>query len=217
MTPRNRLFILAPLLFLPALLLVLLIFVCDRIVERSAAGLHSSTLEALPSRKVALVLGCAEILPNGRTNRYFTERINAAAALYDSGKCRFLLVSGDNGRTDYDEPSAMASALVARGVPPSSIVQDYAGFRTLDSVVRAKEVFGEEEILVVSQRFHNERAVYIARHRGISVHGWNAADVTSLGGTRTRVREKLARVKTVLDVKLLRTAPRFLGPKIRIG
>ena len=170
-------------------------------------------VEAVPVRKAALVLGCAPTV-SGRPNLFFTRRIEAAARLHQAGKVRALIVSGDNSTASYDEPTAMREALVKAGVPGSAIHLDYAGFRTLDSVVRAREVFGQEAVVVVSQRFHNERAVFLARRLGMEATGFNAADVPGRRGLRTRLREYLARVQAVLDVTVLGTQPKFLGPKV---
>jgi SanA protein len=126
---------------------------------------------------VALVLGCSPTVGGGYTNPFFATRIQAAAELFRLGKVDYLLVSGDNRRRDYDEPSAMKEALVAAGVPQNRIYCDYAGRRTLDSVVRAGDVFGQGNIIVVSQEFHNQRAIFIAQHRGIDAIGFNAPDV----------------------------------------
>jgi SanA protein len=170
---------------------------------------------AVPARKAALVLGCAPTV-QGRPNRFFTGRIEAAARLHQAGKVKALIVSGDNSTTQYDEPTAMKQALMKAGVPESAIHLDYAGFRTLDSVVRAREVFGQEAFVVVSQRFHNERAVFLARRLGMEATGFNAADVPGRRGLRTRLREYLARVQAVLDVTVLGTQPKFLGPKVEV-
>lgn len=172
---------------------------------------------AVPASRVGLVLGCAERLADGRPNLFFTLRIRAAAELYAAGKVEYLLVSGDNGTKSYDEPTAMKAALVRAGVPDDRVVLDFAGFRTLDSVVRAREVFGQTRITIVSQRFHNERAVYLARRHGIAAYGYNAPDVGGAGGAAVRAREVLARVKAVLDVRVLGTRPRFLGEPVPIG
>jgi SanA protein len=190
---------------------------CDRFVERAASGRCFDNLTACPEVPVALVLGCAPQVAGDRPNRYFTARMDAAALLFHSGKCRYLLVSGDNGRIGYDEPTAMRDALVSRGVPESAIVRDHAGFDTLDSVLRARKVFDLKAFLVVSQAFHNERAICIARHHGIEVHGWNAVDVQGAYGIKTHFREKLARVKTMLDIHLWRSGPKYLGPQLAIG
>jgi SanA protein len=181
-------------------------------VAARAAPFVSADSASLPTTKVALVLGCARLVGGGRKNLFFERRIAAAAKLFHARKVSYLLVSGDNSRRDYDEPSDMRRALIEAGVPASRIVLDYAGFRTLDSVVRAKDVFGLRELIVVSQRFHNERAVYLARAHGIHAHGYDAQDVDGPEGLRTRVREIASRVVAVLDVELLHSTPRFTGP-----
>ena len=174
-------------------------------------------MNAIPRRSAALVLGCAGTLSNGRPNLYFRYRIEAAAALYHAGRTDYLIVSGDNRRADYDEPTDMREALIAAGVPGDRIYRDYAGFSTLDSVVRAREIFGQREFIIVSQPFHNKRALYIARGHGIDAIAFNAADVARFGGLRTKAREYLARCKTLLDLRLLGTSPRFLGPPVTLG
>ena len=193
------------------------IFVANACVEQAASGRIHQEPELVPHRQAAVVLGCARRLPNGRLNLYFIYRIRAAAALYHAGKVDYVIVSGDNHREGYDEPTDMRDALVEAGIPEDRIYRDYAGFRTLDSMVRAREIFGLESLVVVSQEFHNERAIFIAREHGIDAIGFNAAEVSSVGGLRTRLREHLARVKTVLDVWLLDTEPRFLGPRVALG
>ena len=152
----------------------------------------------VPFETVGLVLGCAPQRPDGRVNPYFQHRVKAAADLFKSGKVKYLLVSGDHGRREYDEPTAMRTALIKAGVPAANITLDYAGFRTLDSVVRAKEVFGLSSFVVVSQRFQNERAIFIARANGIQAIGYDAADVAGLGGAKIRAREVLARMRAVV-------------------
>jgi SanA protein len=138
----------------------------------------------LPHRKVALVLGCSPKLRDGSTNYFFIFRMDAGAKLIKNGNVDYLLVSGDNRRRDYDEPTAMKEALIARGVAPDRIVCDYAGLTTLDSVVRAKAIFGQAEITIVSQRFHTERAIYLARAYGVDAIGYNATTFRS-----SRLRE----------------------------
>ncbi len=186
-------------------------------IEQSGAGRIYGDVNAIPRRSAALVLGCAGTLSNGRPNLYFRYRIEAAAALYHAGRTDYLIVSGDNRRADYDEPTEMREALIAAGVPGDRIYRDYAGFSTLDSVVRAREIFGQREFIIVSQPFHNKRALYIARGHGIDAIAFNAADVARFGGLRTKAREYLARCKTLLDLRLLGTSPRFLGPPVTLG
>jgi SanA protein len=171
----------------------------------------------IPSRKVGLVLGASKQTSRGTSNLYFTFRIQAAYQLFKSHKVQYLLVSGDNHAKGYDEPSDMRDALLALGVPDSCIVLDYAGFRTLDSVVRCEEVFGEDSITIISQEFHNQRAVFIANKSRIYAIAFNAQEVNKNYSFRTRIREYFARVKCVLDIYILGTSPKFLGDKIKIG
>lgn len=196
---------------------IVAIALSDTKIRNTADGHHFEDCKSVPVHEVALVLGCSEFLANGRTNLYFRYRMEAAAEAYHQGKCRFLIVSGDNSRKEYNEPEAMRNALVRLGVPSSRIHEDFAGFRTLDSVVRAKEIFGQQRLLVISQRFHNERAIYIGRQRGVELTGLNAVDVRRYSGWKTRSREKLARVKTLLDLHLTHQKPKFLGAKVLIS
>lgn len=168
----------------------------------------------VPAGKVALLFGTDDRVKGGRENLYFRYRIDAAETLWKAGKIRLILVSGDNSEKYYNEPEKMKKALIERGVPKDRIVCDYAGLRTLDSVVRAKEVFGLNDMVFVSQRFHNERAAYLAKANGISYCGFNARDVAGQGGLKTKLREVAARVNMWLDVRVLGTKPRHLGDKI---
>ena len=140
----------------------------------------------LPAQQVGLVLGCSEYIADGRRNLYFIYRMQAAAEAYHSGAVQVLLVSGDNSRVDYDEPTAMRRALVARGVPAEHIVRDYAGFSTLDSVIRAKHIFGANSFCIISQPFHAERALYLSKAHGIAAVGLAAQDVSGRGGLKTQ-------------------------------
>jgi SanA protein len=184
-------------------------------VSRCGA-LAQDDLANLPARKVALVLGCSPRLGNGSTNWFFNNRMDAAAQLFQSGKIEYLLVSGDNRFRTYDEPTEMKKALIARGVPAAKIICDYAGITTLDSVVRAKAVFGQESATIVSQRFHNERAIYLARAFGIDAIGYNAPDVPLTSAPRTYLREILSRQRAWLDANFLRRKPRHLGPLVAV-
>ncbi len=184
----------------------------DRVAGQAGEGVLYDEADQMPETLVALVFGCNRLV-NGLPNLYFKYRIEAAAALWKAGRVKCFIVSGDNHVDHYNEPEDMKAALVAAGVPAGQIVCDYAGFRTLDSVVRAKEVFGLNKVVLVSQRFHNERAVYLAESIGLDVLGLNAREVSGPAGRKTDYREKLARVKMWLDVHLLGTEPRFLGEK----
>ncbi|BCU75475.1 ElyC/SanA/YdcF family protein [Luteolibacter sp. LG18] len=170
---------------------------------------------SVPHHRVGLVFGCDHRI-DGRENLYFRYRMDAAAELWKAGKVDCLIVSGDNRERYYNEPEAMRQALVARGVPADRIVPDYAGLRTLDSVVRAKEVFGATEVLFITQRFQNERAIYLAEANGMSAMGFDARDVAGSGGYKTHFREIGARVKMWLDVRVLSTRPKHLGEKVTL-
>jgi SanA protein len=194
-------------------LVALIIWGCDAWVKRSASSRCHSKMESVPATPVALVLGCSPKVA-GLSNLFFVHRINAAVALYRVGKVKAFIVSGDNGSHAYDEPTAMKEAMVAQGVPEAAIYCDYAGFRTLDSVVRAQSIFGQSRFIVVSQHFHNARAIFLARRHGLDAIGFDAADVSRSIAPSTYLREYLARVQAVLDVTLLGTKPKFNGPPV---
>lgn len=181
----------------------------------AARGRVYDRVEAVPAGRVGLVFGCDDRY-QGRENLYFRYRIDAAAELWRAGKVRCLLVSGDNREPNYNEPRRMRNALIEHGVPAEKIACDFAGLRTLDSVVRAREVFGVTEVTFISQRFQNERAIYLARAHGMDAVGYNARDVESSAGFKTKAREVGARVKMWLDVNVLGTRPRHLGPPERL-
>lgn len=196
----------------------LLATVCaSAIIGASAHGRTFRSVEAIPHRRVGVVLGCGKRLTAGKENLFFKNRVRAAAALFEAGKVDYLLVSGDNHVASYNESMDMKGSLIRLGVPAERIYCDFAGFRTLDSIVRAREVFGQSRFTVISQEFHNQRAIFIARHRSIDAIGFDADDVAARSGFTAMCREQFARVRTLLDVYLLRTGPRFLGPRITIG
>lgn len=156
------------------------------------------------------------MLSNGMLNFYFKYRVEAVTELYKHGKIEFVLVSGDNGNKEYDEPTDFKNELIKNGIPASKIYLDYAGFRTLDSVVRAKKIFGLEKITIISQQFHNERAIYLAEKNNILAIGYNAKDLDGRYGARVKAREYLARTKVFLDL-LFGVKPKYLGEQIEIG
>ena len=175
-----------------------------------------NSVKDIPHNRVGLVLGTSKFLANGYENYYFKYRIEAAFELYQAGKIDFILVSGDNSTKEYDEPTMMKEDLIALGVPANKIFLDYAGFRTWDSVVRCKEIFGQTNITIISQQFHNERAIFIAHCNDMEAVGYNAKDVNAYFGFKTQMREKFARVKVVLDY-LVGNEPKFLGESIEIN
>lgn len=183
------------------------------VATQAGEGVLYDVVDEVPHRKAGLVFGCSEKL-GSRDNLYFKYRIEAAVALWKAGKVDCLIVSGDNREKYYNEPVAMRKALVKAGVPFKKIVCDYAGLRTLDSVIRAKKIFGLEEVTLISQKFQNERAAYIAKANGMDVIGYNATGVEGYAARKTEDREVLARVKMWLDVHITNKQPRHLGDKV---
>ncbi|MFK7747931.1 MAG: vancomycin high temperature exclusion protein [Kordia sp.] len=191
------------------------IIMCNVYVEFATGGKTYNKVTEIPKNKVGLLLGTAKYLKDGNINLFYQYRINAAVQLYNSGKIEYILVSGDNGSKYYDEPTTFKEDLIAAGIPEYKIFLDYAGFRTLDSVVRSKEIFQQESITIISQQFHNERAIAIANAKGINAVGFNAKDVNGNSGFKVKVREVFARVAMCMDL-VFGTQPKFLGEKITI-
>ncbi len=161
------------------------------------------------------MLGTSKKIKGGKSNPYYANRITSTVALFNAKKIDFILVSGDNGTIYYNEPTTMKKDLISKGIPAERIFLDYAGFRTLDSMVRAKEVFGLTEVTVISQKFHNERAIYLAEKKGLKAIGFNAEDISLESGLKVQLREYFARVKVFLDLGL-KVQPRFYGDKVKI-
>ncbi|MGV4414637.1 SanA/YdcF family protein [Chryseobacterium sp. T1] len=205
--------ILAGLIFLG--LSVLFIWWSNWKIESDTEDYVTSNINTLPNEKVGVILGTSKLLANGQANLYFSYRIDAAAELYHAGKVKYFIVSGDNSQENYNEPEDMKLDLIAKGIPENNIFEDFAGFRTLDSVVRAKEVFGQNSYIIISQQFHNERAVFLAKQKGINAYGYNAKDVNRYAGFKTNLREKLARAKVFWD-SWFGVEPKFGGDKIII-
>ena len=191
------------------------VYFCNKTIMQVSKGKLYSRPDVIPFNKVGLLLGTSKYLVDGRPNLYYLFRIQAAVELYKHGKIKYIIVSGDNGTTDYNEPEDMRNDLIAQGVDASHIYLDHAGFRTFDSIVRLKRIFGQESVTIISQPFHNERAIYIASKEGIAAIGFNARDINSGAGLKVQVREKFARVKVFLDY-LFGKEPKFLGEKILI-
>ncbi|WP_245391559.1 SanA/YdcF family protein [Thioflexithrix psekupsensis] len=208
-----RLFALMTFLIILSLLLVIAAYVW---IEYAHEDRIYSSVETVPVRSVGLLLGTSKWVANGRINLYFLYRIEAAVTLYQAGKIQHIIASGDNRRRNYNEPLDMLEALMARGVPRHAITLDYAGFRTLDSIVRAEAVFSQADFMIISQDFHNRRALFISQFYGLNAIAFNAQGVTHQIHFKTLLREYLARVKAVLDLYVLDTQPRFFGDKIPI-
>lgn len=184
---------------------VVFIALCDIMVSRNASGKTYDNVDNIPYRKVGLILGTSPISTwNGRRNYYFDHRIKAGAELYKAGKVDWLVVSGGdyrNTENGYDEPVAMRDSLIKQGVDSARIVLDYDGTRTLNSIAKIRDVYCQDSIIIISQEYHNERALYQARHLGIDAIGFNAKTPGKrTSWWRNRGREVLARVKLFIDV-----------------
>ena len=178
----------------------------------ASRGRIFSDVSQVPHTKVGLVFGTTDRV-QGRENLYFRYRIDAAERLWKLGKVETLLLSGSRSSRYYDEPEKMKRALIKRGIPEDRITCDNKGIRTLNSVVNAKELFGSGPVLFISQRFQNERAIYLAKAYGIDAYAFNARDVDTHQGLKTKFREVGARVKMWLDVHYLNTRPPHSGDK----
>lgn len=197
------------------LLLIISVGAIDYLVSASAKHQIYSDLKAIPRNKVGLLLGTAKYLDKGRklVNPYYQNRIDAAVALYMAGKIDYVIVSGDNITAYYNEPALMKEDLIARGVPAKRIFMDNAGFRTLDSILRCRDIFAQDHFTIISQSFHNERAIFIANHKHVVAVAYNAADGGSFWDAA--FREKLARVKMMGDLIFNKQA-RYYGERILI-
>ena len=185
--------------------ILLLVFTCNYLVCHNAEGRLFTEVDSVPQSEVGLLLGTTPQTRIGRRpNQFFKYRIDAAESLYKACKVKSILISGDENSLDgINEVECMRDSLVARGVPESAIILDGKGFRTLDAVVRATNVYDQHSYIVISQKFHNERAIYLAEHLGLDVeklYGFNAADATSNMAIMTYIREYFARVKVFVDI-----------------
>jgi len=195
---------------------ITIIVVLNQIINcRSAKYIYNDIAE-LPENNVALVLGTSRYKRDGSANPYFHNRINAAVKLYENNKVNYILVSGDNRSMYYNEPGFMRLELLNNGINDSVIYLDYAGFRTYDSVIRCHEVFGQSSFTIVSQKFHNQRAVFIAHSKNINAIAFNADDIKLREGFRIRLREIFARIKVYIDI-ITDKQPKYLGEPVIIG
>jgi SanA protein len=200
-------------ILISGIVILLIIISCNVWVVQSTRDRVYDDLEKLPQHRVALVLGTSHRLASGGSNPFFDERMETAADLYRLGKIDHFILSGDNRTQYYNEPRAMQKALISLGVPDSAVTLDYAGLRTLDSVVRSKKIFGQDKITIITQPFHSYRAVFISNYYDIDAVAM-AAEEPGLGiSFKVLVREYFARTKAVLDLYVLKTDPQFLGEK----
>lgn len=200
-----------------AIVIILFIFYCSYTVQKNAEGKTFNDVSKIPYNKVGLLLGTCKTMKDKKTiNPFWKYRLEAAYELWKAKKIDRILISGDNGWHGYNEPQDFLDAFLALGVPDSCLICDFAGFRTHDSVIRCAKVFGQKKVTIISQEFHNDRALYIAQKYKLDAVGYNAKDVGFRNGLRTSIREKLARVKLFLDLYVFNTQPHFLGKSIEI-
>jgi len=202
-------------LLISIVMIVFLTWLANYLVEKGTDSLVFTNTDEIPSNRVGLLLGTSRDIRPGMPNKYFDNRIDAAFSLLNSGKIQRLVISGDNSRKNYNEPQDMKNALVAKGIAPHLIYLDYAGFSTYESIIRMNKIFSQTKFTVISQEFHNRRAVFIAKKLNLDAIGYNAADVHSYGGFKTKLREKLARVKVFIDI-WFESKPTFLGEKVLV-
>ena len=193
-----------------ALAVPLLAWCAERHLSRTAMAAIFTDAAKVPVVDVALLLGTAPIGPEGGPNRYFVYRLDAAAALWKAGKVNYFIASGSGG-----EPDAMRTGLVERGVPVDVIYRDPQGYRTWDSVLRARDEFGQKRLVIVSQRFHLDRALFIARHEGVDAVGLAARDVDAPYSIFTELRRYPAALRAYFDVWTGTQAP--AGRTVAIG
>ena len=193
------------LIFISLLILSAIIF--DHWVSMAFHSYIHESIQTLPYRKVGLVLGTAKYCKKGVINQYYYYRIQGALNTYKSGKVRYLLLSGDNAQRNYNEPMNMRRDLINSGISPENILLDYAGLRTLDSIVRARHLFNIDDFLIITQKFHCERAMLIASHLGIRAHCYAVPSPQHI--VKTRIRELGARMIAFADLYLLKKNNNF--------
>ena len=198
------------------LLIVAFIAVANVWMIHAARPFIYSDVASVPRNDIALVLGTGPFTAKGNTNLHFVVRVNAAAALLKCGKAKHLLLSGDNHIRGYDEPTEMKNALMKLGVPDSAMTLDYAGLRTLDSMERARKIFGQTNLTIVTEDFHAARSVFLARHFGIEPVLLCAEKLPLMWTRNMQLREVAARVWALFDICVWHRGARHLGEPIQI-
>ncbi|MFT5433201.1 MAG: SanA protein [Myxococcota bacterium] len=185
----------------------------DIVIDLQASDHVYASVDTVPERHVAIVPG-ARVYSDGTPSPALEHRLECARRLLEAGKVEMILVSGDHAAPEYDETNAMQSWLMDHGVAANQIALDHAGFRTLDTMQRAARVFGVKSAVICTHEFHQGRSVFLARQAGIDAVGLIADLVPDPAATRNAMRESVARAWALLDVYVLGTEPRHLGPTI---
>jgi len=205
-------------IFLIVLFIIIGLFGIDSYIAKQAEADIYKDVSKVPAKKAALVLGTAKYMIGGGKNYFYTYRIRAAVKLFKAGKVKAIVVSGDHSTKYYNETGKMQKDLIKAGIPSQYITLDPLGVRTLDSLVRAEAIFDLKDYIIVSQKFHLERALFIAKAKGQKVIGFMAKDIPGTAAAyRMKAREYLARAKAFLDVYILHTTPKFYGKKEKVN
>lgn len=192
--------------YLLVLIILFIVYINYHIIQVSRDRLFNDPKD-LPFNEAGLLLGTSQKLSSGKPNPFFDNRIEAAAELYKTGRINYIIASGNAERRYYNEPLAMKESLLLKGIPENKILLDEKGFSTIDSVVRCIEVYKQASFTIISQKFHNQRAVYLAQAKGADSCAYNARDVEFRSGAKTLFREIFARVKAFYDLHIYRYSP----------
>lgn len=171
----------------------------------------TTDINHIKARQVGLVLGTSRYLRNGQLNPFYQYRIEGAIKLYQQGKVKHLLLSGDNSKKNYNEPLAMQTDLLKAGIPAEAMTLDYAGLRTLDSIARAKQIFKLQEFTIITQQFHCERAIFIANKYDLDTQCFAVPSATGMNHAKVMTREFLARIKSIIDLYIINKQPKYTG------
>lgn len=197
------------------IILFLISFLGIQIYVDLYASPHIVSRGNVPVCDAVMVLG-ASVYSNGTPTPVLEDRLRYAYELYVNKKAKKILVSGDHGTADYDEVNTMRDYLMKLGVSKEDIFMDHAGFDTYDSMYRAKSIFQIKSLLVSTQNFHIDRAVYIARKLGIEAYGYPCEDKSIYNMTYLNLRESFAKVKAVIETDILKRSSKYGGEAIPI-
>lgn len=201
-------------LFIVIIIITATVFLLNYWITSKTRSYIYHNYEDIPHHSIGLVLGTSKYIKGGGINAFYKNRIDGAIQLYQLGKVDYLLLSGDNALFSYNEPITMRKDLLKAGIPDSAIVLDYAGFRTLDSVIRANKVFDANNFTIITQQFHCERALFIAQYQGIDATCFAVPTPNNI--QVVKIRELFARISALIDLYILDKEPKFLGPLLPI-
>lgn len=193
------------------LLLIFVVFFNHYAIQKAAKDLIYSKIENVPYRKIAVLLGTEKKFTNGKTNRFYINRIDATVNLYKAKKIDVIIVSRNQGNVIDD----VKADLTKRGIPEEKIILDYDGLRTYDSMYRMYKVYGQKEFIVIAQRKQNERAIYIAKRNGLNAIAFNAGEYSGYNAFRLNMLEKMERTRLFFEF-LVNKKPRYSGEKVTI-